>query len=231
MFQISTDITALSVEQRKALAAFILSFPTFTLAPFEEVEDPEPLTLPAFTAYEEEQTPEEVFALGPVLVSPAPTVTVPPPPVTDVSLDKSGIPWDSRVHTSSRAKNADGSWRRRRGIDDATAVQVEGELKALMGLPGPVATVPAPPVAVVAVPAPPPPPPPAPGPVVVPAEGRAAYIAFVGKASGLMQAKRITQEQLLAAVKSVGVESVPLLCHRYDLIPQVDAAIDMLIAS
>jgi hypothetical protein len=226
MFQISTNISALSVEQRKALAEFILSFPTSNMVPFEGEELAE---LPSFTAYSEDPSPEEAFAPGPILVAASPTVTTPPPPVTDVSLDKSGIPWDSRIHTSSRAKNADGSWRRRRGIDDAAALQVEGELKALMGLPVPVAVVPTPPLTAAAIPAPPPPT--VPGPVVVPSEGRAAYIAFVGKASGLMQAKKITQEQLLTAVKSVGVESVPLLCHRYDLIPQVDAALDMLIAS
>lgn len=47
------------------------------------------------------------------------------PPTTD----KNGLPWDERIHSSNKALNADGTWRRRRGVDDDTVAQVEAELK------------------------------------------------------------------------------------------------------
>lgn len=45
-------------------------------------------------------------------------------------VDKSGIRWDERIHSSTKAKNADGSWKKRRGVDDATVARVTAELKS-----------------------------------------------------------------------------------------------------
>lgn len=46
----------------------------------------------------------------------------------DESYDARGIPWDARVHSASKEKVTDGSWRKRRGVDDATKHQVEASL-------------------------------------------------------------------------------------------------------
>ena len=59
--------------------------------------------------------------------APAPTSTAEPAPA---GLDASGIPWDSRIHSANGKKNGDGTWRRRRGVDDATFNQIEASLKA-----------------------------------------------------------------------------------------------------
>jgi hypothetical protein len=49
---------------------------------------------------------------------------------------KNGLPWDERIHSSSRAINADGTWRYRKNVPDETKQAVEAELKTLMiGLP------------------------------------------------------------------------------------------------
>ncbi len=50
------------------------------------------------------------------------------------AFDKNGLPWDARIHSSSKGINADGTWRRRKGIDDATVQAVEAELRARGGL-------------------------------------------------------------------------------------------------
>lgn len=44
-------------------------------------------------------------------------------------LDAAGLPWDARIHASSKAKTVDGYWRARRGVDESLVSQVEAELK------------------------------------------------------------------------------------------------------
>lgn len=47
---------------------------------------------------------------------------------TTVELDASGRPWDERIHAGSRAKVADDTWKRRRGITDELYNQVMAEI-------------------------------------------------------------------------------------------------------
>lgn len=71
-----------------------------------------------------------------------PAVVVPPAPPAPVAsaaqaslaeLDKNGLPWDERIHAGTKAKNADGSWRQRRGLNDEALVKrVEAELRQLV---------------------------------------------------------------------------------------------------
>lgn len=56
-------------------------------------------------------------------------------PQTAANLDSAGLPWDARIHASTRAKIANGEWRLRRGIDDTTLNKVLAELKQVMNLP------------------------------------------------------------------------------------------------
>jgi hypothetical protein len=46
------------------------------------------------------------------------------------ALDSAGLPWDERIHAKTKATVADGTWRKRRNIDDATVAAVEAELRA-----------------------------------------------------------------------------------------------------
>lgn len=43
----------------------------------------------------------------------------------EVEVDKNGVVWDARYHASSKALNADGTWRRRRGLSDAETAEAE----------------------------------------------------------------------------------------------------------
>ena len=46
------------------------------------------------------------------------------------AFDSAGFPWDERIHSANKGTNANGTWRKRRGVDDATVAAVEAELKA-----------------------------------------------------------------------------------------------------
>lgn len=70
-----------------------------------------------------------VTAVPEVAVQPAP----PTSPASDV--DAKGLPWDHRIHASSKAKNADGSWRAKRGVDAALVTLVEDELRMIQRNP------------------------------------------------------------------------------------------------
>jgi hypothetical protein len=95
-------------------------------------------------------------------------------------VDSNGLPWDERIHSSSKALTDKGAWKKRRGTAAATVTAVEAELRARMQQPAPAPFVPpAPqpmpqpvPVAPVAAAAPPPVPMaplPAPTPAPIPA--------------------------------------------------------------
>lgn len=73
----------------------------------------------------------------------ASAVPSPPPaaatPVPAGAVDAKGLPWDERIHASSRAKIADGSWRVKRGVDPTKVTEVEAELRAQSFQPGTIA--------------------------------------------------------------------------------------------
>lgn len=63
---------------------------------------------------------------------PAPGVAESLPPAPVLTTDKNGLPWDERIHSSSRAINAGGTWRYRKNVPDETKRDVEAELKGLV---------------------------------------------------------------------------------------------------
>jgi hypothetical protein len=87
---------------------------------------------------------------------PAAAVFTPPASAVAATVDKRGIPWDERIHSSTKAVTAKGEWQRRRNTPDDLFDSVMGELKARTSgqtivaatpLPTTVAPVPLPPVA------------------------------------------------------------------------------------
>ncbi len=49
--------------------------------------------------------------------------------VSAPAFDSSGLPWDERIHSANKGVNSNGTWRKRRGVDDLTVATVEHELK------------------------------------------------------------------------------------------------------
>lgn len=173
-------------------------------------------------------------------VASSPTATL----TTGVDLDAKGFPWDNRIHAESKAKIADGTWRSKRNLDPALKASVEAELRQLMGVaPGvplapstaPIAPTPplapaAPvtanlPTASVSQPVA------APAVGEVPADARGMFVALVGRASAAIQGQKVTQAEVNQCCADAGVPALPLLANRLDLVAQVAARVDALIAA
>ena len=88
-------------------------------------------------------TPAEVFAQSPIVPLPpavpqaapkfADAVTQPTAPTvpqhsTLTSVDSEGLPWDARIHASTKTKTQDGKWKKARGVDDAYVENIKREL-------------------------------------------------------------------------------------------------------
>lgn len=126
---------------------------------------------------------------------------------TLTELDAESLPWDSRIHASSKKKLArGGTWKLRRGVDPALVEKVKAKLKSTMGAP--VNTQ------VDTPPLPPPPTTPPPPPVT----GEITTLPQLMEAA--LKAKK-TPAELNAACEKCGVAGAPLLAARSDLIPAV----------
>jgi len=161
-------------------------------------------------------------------------LTAPPPPVPNndsqgsiaapqsqnpAEVDKKGMRWDARIHSSSKAKIADGTWKYRRGVTDEEIKRVEGELTGTI--------------------APPPPPPAQPGPSIAqlvdpavdPVALRQQFAQLMLKVAKSKGEGKLTAEEVTAALQPYGVASLPLLANKLEVVPQVTTAIDAILAS
>lgn len=142
-------------------------------------------------------------AATPDATTSAPVVVAPTAPAP--SVDKHGLPWDARIHASSKALNADGSWRAKRGLDDDAMVRaVESELRALMAIPAAPAAMPAP--VVIAPPA-------------INTVAPTTLPEFMPLVSAAMMAGKMTVDQVNAELVALGVAGgVTALMSRPDLV-------------
>lgn len=220
MLTISADIASMSHGQREALCGFIRSYPVVDslgmLVPDVTPEIAEPLpfaVLPAASA-------EPAATLNAAV----PMVDFALRPTSPTTLDKSGLPWDERIHSSSKNFTGDGNWRKKRGVDEALVAQVEAQLKALMALPSP--------AAVASVPPPP-------GPTLVPAPpvpvdltiGKDAFVKLVKRVSESIQAGKLAQVEVTAVCEKHGIAALNLLPNRFDLVPVVALDIEQIIVT
>lgn len=67
-------------------------------------------------------------------------------------LDSAGVPWDERIHASTKSQNADGTWKKRRGVDPAEVDRVTAELTTAPEAPAAEQSAPVAPPAVPEVP-------------------------------------------------------------------------------
>lgn len=142
---------------------------------------------------------------NPTTAVPGASVAPPPPPAASapvaahtsgaVELDKSGLPWDARIHSDAAEKlSQKGLWKRKRGVSDELVAQVEAELRLAMS--GGAAPAPAP-VAQVA-----------------PAgNGPQNFAELSVYIASLLKAGKIDQTHTVAAVQSVGLNILPDLAN------------------
>lgn len=155
-----------------------------------------------------------------------PNLTPPPPPVVGPAapalpatsiggvpeLDAQRLPWDERIHSSSREKVKDGTWKMKRGVADDLVASVRLQNRALFPL-APAVTVPPapgqphapvapppPPAAVVVPPAPPPPPAPSAAP------GTVTWIQLMGRLTDLQKAGKLDAEAMNKLAAAYGVD-------------------------
>lgn len=166
------------------------------------------------------------LAVPSVPVPPAPmdvttNLAAPLSPASGVELDKAGMPWDGRIHSESKSKLSDGNWRKKRGLDPALLSTVESELRQVMGAaPAIPVTAPIAPIA-----------PPAPSPITTSQDPRASFVALIGRASAAIHGGKLTQAEVTEICSKAGVPALPLLANRLDLVDQIAAQVDALIAS
>ena len=83
------------------------------------------------------QTPPMPETAAPLETPPAPAEQPVQQPQTSGEVDSSGLPHDERIHAKTKNTLADGTWRKRRGVDDAIYAQVEAELRGASQPPMP----------------------------------------------------------------------------------------------
>lgn len=54
-------------------------------------------------------------------------------------FDSAGVAWDERIHASTKTKNADGKWKKRKGVDETAIAAAAGNVPAAVGYAAPVA--------------------------------------------------------------------------------------------
>jgi hypothetical protein len=212
--QVQAGITALGatvVATPAGGAHIMLDVDQAQPAPNVQSTTPIPPPLPTATAQTSQQQSDAVTNVSPPPPPPpalaqgnasAAVATTNPAPTVEV--DATGLPWDPRIHASTKTKTAKNVWTRRRGVEDDVFNQVEAQLKAAMAIPAPPANV-----AVqqqqVATDAPP------------------TFPTLMTFITERVSAQRLSQADVQAAVQSVGLESLNLVMSRADLIPGIMA--------
>lgn len=73
-------------------------------------------------------TQTKAYQVGKAVVSNIEPEEIPSMENVSGQLDSNGIPWDARIHSSSKKKKADGTWNRRKNITDADFDTIKAQL-------------------------------------------------------------------------------------------------------
>lgn len=136
-----------------------------------------------------------------------PTGQVPSTP----ELDKNGMPWDERIHSSNHQLTKEGVWRAKRGVSEELVKQVEGQLKGVT--PSKELTKAFEVIENL---------PPAP-PVVPPSNPMGPFVALVSRAMAAIGANTLTKARLDEVCQKHGVSSLPALGQRPELVAPIEA--------
>ena len=122
------DINNLTDTERAVLRYITGDVRTTAVHTMPPIPDDELLTIPDFLRashlHPEDYVPAPVAPVAPVAAS--------------AELDARGLPWDKRIHASTRTKVAAGTWKYARGVAADYIAQVERELRAVQAIPVPV---------------------------------------------------------------------------------------------
>lgn len=201
--------TALQLEElagtlERVLPGGLEEVETFTPAP----ESPAP----------EAHIPASAPQPGAVAVAPPPPPA--PAPPADVKLDKSGLPWDKRIHGGgNNPMKKDNFWKTKRGVDPALVAQVEAELRLQYPAIDPQVQL----NKQAATPAPAPLAAPAPAPAAAPI----TYPEFMQQMQAAMNKGTLSIEVLMAEIKvvatprGVSIPTLPDLANHSMVLPEL----------
>jgi len=156
-----------------------------------------------------------VAALSPIapITSQLPSVSLPSaavsnipafanPPVAILSnpvhgdTDKNGFPWHPDIHSSSKEKNQDGSWRYKRGADKSVIQTVEAQLRGALAAPTP-------------------------DPLPTVNSDVLTWPVMIQELTGMLSTQRITNDQITKICAESGVPQFSMLAARPDLFKNV----------
>lgn len=126
---------------------------------------------------------------------------VPTPHQND--LDSSGLPWDQRIHAGTKTKTADGCWKLKRGANAKEVEEIKDQLTRTMEIPK--------------------------SPVAIEQDfisDKPDFFTVMAQITSAVTNKQMTHAQVLEIIQSFGLESVPLIAQRPDLLPEIQARIE-----
>ncbi len=154
----------------------------------------------------------------------APTPPAPQAPhvaADPIELDSRGLPWDERIHSGKKNRLAKtNAWKLKRGVQPLTVDEVEAELRLKYPNPAPTLPVTTPPTAPTT---PVTPPAPATAPVSPDSD---LYLPLMAKCTKRINANELTLEAIVGVCNKHGVNTIPELAGRPDIIPIVDMEIE-----
>lgn len=170
-------------------------------------------------------SPQPIAPPPPTAPHVPPVPTVAPATGSHVQTDSEGLPWDHRIHASTKTFIADGTWKLKRGVDAAEVVMVKEQLKALMCVPTFVAVVNPDRVPFAPVISAPPAPPPAPTShyLINQVPPTVTLADLIARMSAAIVAGKMTQAVVAEMCTKHGVSEFMLLSSRPDLLPLIDA--------
>lgn|SRR5574337_1583173 len=130
-------------------------------------------------------------------------------PTATTDKDAAGLPWDARIHVSTKTKTAKGKWKYKVNLDRDFIKSVEDELRVMMGIPTP------PPTA-------------APSVLSVPI-ANISYPALMLKVTQAIRDNKLTQNQYVKVLNDFGITNPMLISTRVDLMPAIDAKLTEII--
>lgn len=118
--------------------------------------------------------------------------------------DANGLPWDERIHSGTKALNADGTWRTKRGVDKALVAEVEAELRSQGDDPEELERVEEEVKELLAAP-PAPPAPPAP---TAPTPATSPFVALMKRVTTAQGAGKLTAQRVKELLESLDKKSI-----------------------
>lgn len=210
----ATETTAVTIHSKTTLVGDVSTTESTTFMPppqaEEEVQVPNPETAfgaPLATLQEDSASsvPAQALNDSPLPFVPSATAqaattstSTTSATATSVDLDSEGLPWDVRIHSSSKEKIVkDKTWKLKRGVDKLLVDDVKAELRALMSIPA-----------------------------QAPPQNKKVISTFAELMPAMLSAG-LDHARILTVLQNMGIASLPALGARQDLIPQVAEALGL----